>query len=382
MARYSSDPNTSWVRPHELRKPTPASQPKAWPALVAAWPLLVVAGVISVVGAISIGPFATPLAAQTAAAVPYENMPEIAPPGVRIGKHIDVPEQAKGPAVDPAKGYRLQRLGRNLYMVTDNAYQSMFLIYEGGVVVVDAPTSYAALIPKAIAEVTDKPITHLVYSHAHKDHIGGAAGLSGRPVIIAHDETRKLLARDNDPNRPLPTVTFGDTYTLKVGSETLELSYHRNGHEPGNIFIYAPAQKTLMVVDVIFPGWMMWRRFALAQDVPGFFDQVEKIKTFDFDTLVAGHVTRAGTRADVELQGEFMKDLKAAAGAALKSTLVGVGVDPHDMGNPWAVFGNHIDRVVIQCVNDLTPKWSAKLAGFDVFIWDQCSAMEQSLRVD
>ena len=25
-----------------------------------------------------------------------------------------------------------------------------------------------------------------------------------------------------------------------------------------------------MVVDVIFPGWMMWRRFALAQDIPGF----------------------------------------------------------------------------------------------------------------
>jgi hypothetical protein len=137
-----------------------------------------------------------------------------------------------------------------------------------------------------------------------------------------------------------------------------------------------------MVVDVIFPGWMMWRRFALAQDIPGFFDQVEKIKTFDFETLVAGHVARTGTRADVELQSEFMKDLKAAAGAALKSTRVGVGVDPRDTANPWAVFGNYVDRVVIQCVNDLTPKWSGTLAGFDVFIWDQCYAMEQSLRID
>ncbi len=63
-----------------------------------------------------------------------------------------------------------------------------------------------------------------------------------------------------------------------------------------------------------------------------------------------------------------MKDLKAAAGAALKSTRVGVGVDPRDTANPWAVFGNYVDRVVIQCVNDLTPKWSGTLAGFDVFI--------------
>ena len=91
---------------------------------------------------------------------------------------------------------------------------------------------------------------------------------------------------------------------------------------------------------------------------------------------------RTGTRADVELQSEFMKDVKAAAGTALKSTPVGVGVDPRDMANPWAVFGNYIDRVVIQCVNALTPKWSGKLAGFDVFIWDQCYAMEQSLRID
>jgi len=340
------------------------------------------AGAAMLIAAISIGPFPTRLAAQTAAPIPYENMPEIAPPGVRIGKHIDVPDSAKGPAVDAAKGYRLQRLGRNLYMVTENAYQSMFLVHESGVVVVDAPPSHAALIPKAIAEVTDKPITHIIYSHSHADHIGGAGGLGGRPIIIAHEETRKLLARDNDPNRPLPTVTFGDTYTLKIGGETLELSYHGNGHEPGNIFIYVPEQKTLMVVDVIFPGWMMWRRFALAQDIPGFFDQVEKIKTFDFETLVAGHVARTGTRADVELQSEFMKDLKAAAGAALKSTRVGIGVDPRDTANPWAVFGNYVDRVVIQCVNDLTPKWSGTLAGFDVFIWDQCYAMEQSLRID
>ena len=267
-------------------------------------------------------------------------------------------------------------------MVTENVYQSMFLVHESGVVVVDAPPSLAALIPRAIAEVTDKPITHIIYSHSHADHIGGAGGLGGRPIIIAHEETRKLLARDNDPNRPLPTVTFGDTYTLKIGGETLELSYHGNGHEPGNIFIYAPEQKTLMVVDVIFPGWMMWRRFALAQDIPGFFGQVEKIKTFDFDTLVAGHVARTGTRADVDLQSEFMKDLKAAAGAALKSTRFGVGVDPRDTANPWAVVSNYVDRVVIQCVNDLTPKWSGTLAGFDVFIWDQCYAMEQSLRID
>jgi hypothetical protein len=38
--------------------------------------------------------------------------------------------------------------------------------------------------------------------------------------------------------------------------------------------------------------------------------------------------------------------------------------------------------VAAQCVNTLTPKWSTKLAGYDVFIWDQCYSMEQTLRID
>ena len=315
--------------------------------------------------------------------VPYANMPAIAPIGVRVDKYLDVPNAAMGPAVDPVKGYRTQRLGDGLYMITDGAYQSMFMTYEDGVVVVDAPPSYASHIPAAIAEVTDKSITHLVYSHYHIDHIGGAKSLGGHPVIIAQKETNRILGRDNDPNRPLATVTFDDHYRLAVGSQVLELSYHGNAHAPGNIFIYGPKQRTLMVVDVVFPGWMPWRRLAVSQDIPAVFAQVKAIDAWDFDTLVGGHVARTGTHADVTAQLAFMEDLKAAAEAALKATKPGVGLDPVDRdSNPWAGFDNYIDRVAIACVNRLTPRWSSKLAAYDVYIWDQCFAMEQSLRID
>jgi len=319
---------------------------------------------------------------QGCAGTPYTNMPDIAPIGPRTGKYMDIPDSAKGPAIDAAKGYRVQQLGRGLYMVTDNVYQAMFLVHEKGVVVVDAPPSIAAFIPKAIAEVTTKPITHLIYSHSHSDHIGGAKSLGGQPIIIAHAETKKLLERAHDANRPLPTQTFDNHHRLSLGSQTLELSYHGNGHEPGNIFIYAPEQRTLMVVDVVFPGWMPFRRLALAQDIPGLFAQVEVMQSIAFDTLVSGHVARTGTKADVELQGQFLNDLKAAAGKALQTTKPGDELNPSDANNPWAFFDNYIDRVAALCVNTLTPKWSARLAAFDVFIWDQCYAMEQSLRID
>ena len=316
------------------------------------------------------------------AAEPYPNMPSIAPIGVRIGKYLDVPASARGPAVDPAKGYRLQELGSGLYMITDNAYQSMFLAYDRGVVVIDAPPGYAAHIPQAIAEVSDKPITHIVYSHSHIDHIGGTKALGGNPIIIAHEETLLLLKRSADPNRPLPGVTFSDKYTLHAGSQVLELSYHGNAHEPGNIFIYAPSQRVLMVVDVVFPGWMPWRRFALAQDIPGYFAQVEEIGKMDWDTFVGGHVARTGTHADVNVQAEFNRDVRQAAAVALAATKPGEGLNPLDKANPWAGFDNYIDRVAAQCVNALTPKWSTRLAGFDVYIWDQCYSMEQSLRIE
>jgi glyoxylase-like metal-dependent hydrolase (beta-lactamase superfamily II) len=322
-------------------------------------------------------------APASAPGVPYANMPSIAPIGVRMDKYADVPEAAKGPAVDPAKGYRTQKLGDGLYMVTDGSYQSMFMTYEDGVVVVDAPPQYASLIPRAIAEVTDKPITHVVYSHYHTDHIGGATALAARPIIIAHAETNRALARARDPNRPLATVTFDQQYRLTVGSQVLELSYHGNAHAPGNIFISAPRQRTLMVVDVVFPGWMPWRRFAVAQDVNTYFAQVREISQVDFDTLVGGHVGRTGTRADVALQLAFMDDLKSAAAAALASTKLGEGMVASDrLHNAWAVFDSYIDRVALSCVNQLTPKWSTTLAAFDVYVWDQCFAMEQALRIE
>jgi hypothetical protein len=137
-----------------------------------------------------------------------------------------------------------------------------------------------------------------------------------------------------------------------------------------------------MVVDVVFPGWMPWRRFALAQDVPGYFAQVDEIRKMEWETLVGGHVARTGTHADVELQAEFNTDIKHAAAVALGSTELAAGVSQEDKGNPWALFDDYIDRVAAQCVAALTPKWSSKLAAFDVYIWDQCYAMEQSLRID
>jgi hypothetical protein len=57
-------------------------------------------------------------------------------------------------------------------------------------------------------------------------------------------------------------------------------------HESGNIFIYAPNQKVLMLVDVIFPGWTPFKDLAMAQDVPEFIAAHDKVLEYDFDTFI------------------------------------------------------------------------------------------------
>lgn len=205
-------------------------------------------------------------------------------------------------------------------------------------------------------------------------------------AIVAHEETAEILARAGDPNRPAPTVVFGgtnETHALSAGGQALNLTYPGGNHQDGNIEIWHPESRTLMVIDVVFPGWMMWRNLAIAEDVPGLFDVVGSLNDrYDFEKLVAGHVGRAGTREDVTAGLEFLTDLHAAAGQALASVTPGEGVDPADYGNPWGLFDNYLDRVIIACVNAMAPKWQDRLSAFEVFIYEQCSTMEQSIRVD
>jgi hypothetical protein len=146
--------------------------------------------------------------------------------------------------------------------------------------------------------------------------------------------------------------------------------------------IYAPRQKVLMFVDVVFPGWMPFRRFGVAQDIPGYFQQVRDLDHHPFEKFVGGHVSRIGTHKDIELQIQFDNDIKATVSEALKREPYGTNLPQADPANTWAFFTDYTARVAAQCVATMKPKWQNKLAAFDTFIWDECYAMEQSIRVD
>src|ERR1700733_12172898 len=128
--------------------------------------------------------------------------------------YAPIPKSALGPALNE-QGYYVGRVERNLYWVTDGVYQSAFLTTRDGVVLLDAPPTIGNNLRRAVDEVAaangvSNTITHLIYSHHHADH-AGASSLFGKNVTrIGHEETRRLLLRDDDPARPPPKQTFQD----------------------------------------------------------------------------------------------------------------------------------------------------------------------------
>jgi glyoxylase-like metal-dependent hydrolase (beta-lactamase superfamily II) len=196
------------------------------------------------------------------------------------------------------KGYSCEEIRGGLYWITDGAYNTMFLVTSDGVVAVDAPPTLGANYLKAIREVTDKPIRYLIYSHEHTDHIGAASLFPKSARIIAQEDTAGILKRRTDPRRPIPSIVFRDHYALKTGGEEIHLIYPGPNHQTGNILIWVLRQKTLMLVDVIYPGYMPYKNLGIVEDVPGYVSVHKTVLGYDFQTFVGGHVGRLGTRAD------------------------------------------------------------------------------------
>ncbi len=302
---------------------------------------------------------------------------------------IQIPEAAKMPPI-LAKGYLVQEIRDHLYWVASASHSTMFLVTDKGVVAVDAPPSIGKNYLKAIAEVTDKPITHVIYSHAHIDHIGTAGIFPKNATFIAQQETAaelqraKSVAKNASMVPPIPTVTFTKNYTLQIGNQSLKLDYYGVNHLPGNIYIYAPKQKVLMLVDVVFPGWVPFPYLAVAKDTAGFIKAHDiALNNYDFDTIVAGHFTRLGTRNDVIIQKEFVSDLEKAAGKANQEVLFSkIASQVGRFDNPWLIFSKYNDAVNENCVKDMLPKWENRLGGAQQFMSTHCFTMTQSGRVD
>jgi glyoxylase-like metal-dependent hydrolase (beta-lactamase superfamily II) len=313
--------------------------------------------------------------------------PASGPGAAGLPDYAPIPQSALGPALNE-QGYYVGRVERNLYYVTDGVYQSAFLATGDGVVVFDAPPSIGGNLRRAVDQVAaadgvPNTVTHFVYSHHHDDH-GGAASLFGGDVVrIGHEETRRLLLRDNNPDRPVPEVTFADRYTLQVGGERVELAWHGPNHTPDNIYIHFPGHDTLMFIDVVNAGWVPIYNVNLSEDVPGYMAAPPIALSYPWTHFICGHLGRLATRDDVAVHQQYIDDIVASS----KQALASVNPVPYYVAggvNVWAGVKGHLDAVTERAAAPVIAKYTGVLAAADIGEFTRTTTFQimQSLRLD
>ncbi len=301
--------------------------------------------------------------------------------------YAPIPRSALGPALNQ-QGYHVGRVERNLYWVTDGVYQSAFLATPDGVVLFDAPPTIGGNLQRAVDEIATangvpNTVTHLVYSHHHDDHTGASSLFDNNVVRIGHEETRRLLLRDNNPARPAPEVTFADRYTLEVGGERVELAWHGPNHSPDNIYIHFPDHDALMMIDVVNAGWVPIYNLNLSEDVPGYIQAPATALDYPWTHFICGHLGRLATRDDVSVHQQYIADIQASAREAL-TTVNPVPYYMHYGENFWAGVKAHLDTVTERAAAPVIAKYTGVLAAADIEIFTRTTtfAIMQSLRLD
>jgi glyoxylase-like metal-dependent hydrolase (beta-lactamase superfamily II) len=299
--------------------------------------------------------------------------------------YAPVPRSALGPALNE-QGYHVGRVNRNLYWVTDGTYQAAFLTTSDGVVLLDAPPTIGHNIQRAVNEIASangvsNKVTHVIYSHHHADHTGASSLFEKDVARIGHEETRKLLLRDNDPARPPPEETFQDRRTLEIGGERIELAWHGYSHSPDNIFIHLPDHEALMLVDIVNPGWAPVYQSNLTEDVPGYINAPADALTYPWKHFIGGHMGRLGTRDDIAVHQQYMADIAASSRTALDT------IDPTPFfvkygENTWAAVRGYLDAVTAAAATPVIERYIGVLAAADVFTASTTFHVMQSLRLD
>jgi glyoxylase-like metal-dependent hydrolase (beta-lactamase superfamily II) len=284
----------------------------------------------------------------------------------------------KAITVDPHKGYAVKLLKPGIYMVTEGAYESMFVTTGKGVVLFDAPPSFAGHISQAVAETSKEPIVELVYSHLHVDHIGGAGLiLKEHPgiEILAEEGTSQVLREMQDPSRPVPTRTFKDRYTLTVGSLTANMTLGHWHSPEGDLLISIPDKKVVMAVDAFSAGATPFMGLDLTMNMHEYLKFFDQLQAMDFDVMVPGHHSTAATKEDLAIARSYVTDvyhtmtrILGQDHGALKARAL------HRYGdNSWAVASVLIQDQVDQCAREIASRWSAKLEGVDIWAASHCN---------
>jgi cyclase len=179
----------------------------------------------------------------------------------------------RAPSQTPApKVVEVEKLKDNLFMLKGGGGNTAVFVTSTGVVVVDTKNpGWGQPILDKIKELTNKPVTTIINTHTHADHVSGNVEFPATVDVVVQENTKANMEKMTPPASPppgqtpapnifqanggrgMPKRTFKDKMTIGKGADQIDLYYFGRGHTNGDAWIVFPALRTAHAGD-IFSG--------------------------------------------------------------------------------------------------------------------------------
>ena len=230
-------------------------------------------------------------------------------------------------AQDGPREIEVEQLEDNLYVLRGEGgggNTAVFVTTDGVVVVDSKNPGWGQPILDRIATLTDNPVTTLVNTHSHHDHVSGNVAFPAAVEIVTHENTkanmeamRPYTGRTEPPvnvfadsnGRGLPTRTFTDRMSLGSGADRVDLYYFGRGHTGGDAWVAFPALRTLHAGDIFLGKRVPFLDAANGGSGVAIPDTLQKAHDAirGIDTIITGHSTQM-TWADLNEWAAFNRD--------------------------------------------------------------------------
>jgi cyclase len=172
---------------------------------------------------------------------------------------------------------------------------TIVFVTRTGVVLVDTKlANNGEAIMSQVRTVSDRPVSMIINTHSHPDHIGSNDYFPASVEVVTHENTRKWMAANPKvAANPMvmPDRTYMDRMTLGEGQDRIDLYYFGAGHTDGDAFVVFSAARAMAAGDLF-----AWKMAPLIDPMAGgsvvaLADTLEKaVKGIrNIDTVIEGH---------------------------------------------------------------------------------------------
>src|SRR5471030_3513954 len=162
---------------------------------------------------------------------------------------------AQPPAQDGPKIVEVEKIKDNLFMLKGGGGNTAVFVGTTGVTVVDAKNpGWGQPILDKIKELTPKPVTLLINTHTHGDHVSGNVEFPATVDIVVQENTKanmeKMPIFKEHNGAGMAKRTFKDKMTIGKGADQIDLYYFGPGHTNGDAWVVFPALRVVHAGDI------------------------------------------------------------------------------------------------------------------------------------